>query len=111
MSVYARRKRMTDTCTFWKLTSTSVYGASWASPVTVSCNFRNNSAIARDDAGAEFSPNSIYRFYGDPAISKGDRIVRGTSTSADPTDDAQTVRKIETKTALRGLAAYDVFTG
>jgi len=111
MSVYARRRRMTDVCTYWALTSQTQYGATWGSPVTVACNYRNGDSVARNDEGADFSPSAIFRFSGDPGIKKGDRIVRGTYTGAEPTSDAETVRKVETKTAMRGLAAYDVFTG
>lgn len=111
MSVYARKRRMTDRCTYWTLTSESEYGSVWSTPKTLACNFRQDSSIRRDDQGAEFSPSTTFRFFGDPSIKKGDRIVRGVALATEPTSGAETVRKVETKTAMRGSAAYDIFTG
>jgi hypothetical protein len=102
---------MTDTCTFWAITSESAYGVEWSTPTTVTCNYRSGDNISRNDEGADFTPSAIYRFYGDPGITKGDRIVRGTVADSTPTSAAETVRKIETKTAMRGQSSYDIFTG
>lgn len=111
MSVFARSRRMTDTCTFWSLTSESEYGAVWASPVTVKCNYRQDSEIKRDSQGAQFQPKAVFRFFGNPNIKEGDRIAQGTSMLSDPISGSETVRLVETKTKMRGSAAYNVFTG
>lgn len=111
MSVYARRLRMTDTATFWSLSGDSYYGGGWSVPTTIACNYREGGTMTRDNEGNEFSPSSTYRFFGNPNIKVGDKIIQGTSASADPTDNSETVRKIVTKTVLRGQAAYDVMTG
>ena len=111
MSVFARSRRMTDTCTLWSLTSEGEYGAVWASPVTIKCNYREDSEIRRDNQGAQFQPSAVFRFFGNPNIKKGDRIAHGTIMVSEPTSAAETVRLVETKTKLRGSAAYNVYTG
>ncbi len=111
MSIYARKNRMTDRATFWTLAGDSYYGGAWSTPVSIDCNYRTGGNLSRDTEGNEFSPSSTFRFFGDPSIKVGDKITQGESVNATPTDSAETVRRVITKTPMRGLAAYDVLTG
>lgn len=111
MSIYARKKRMTDRATFWTLSGDSYYGGAWATPASLDCNYRTGGNLTRDEEGNDFQPASTFRFYGDPGITVGDKIIQGDSVAAEPTGTAETVRRVITKTAMRGLAAYDVLTG
>lgn len=111
MSIYARKNRMTDRSTFWALAGDSYYGGGWSTPTSLSCNYKTGGTLARDTEGNEFTPRSTYRFYGDPSIKIGDKIIQGDSVSVTPDDNSETVRQVITKTPMRGLAAYDVLTG
>lgn len=112
MSQYARRRRMTDKCTVWSISSQTKYGTTWSTPRVISCNFYNDTQVRRDNQGSEFIPSAAFRFFNDPRISKGDRIVRGDfSSQSSPTSEAQTVRQVITKTQLRGGQAFSVYTG
>lgn len=111
MSTYARKRRVTDRATFWSLSGDSYYGGAWSTPLSIDCNYSTSGNLARDTEGNEFTPRSTFRFFGDPMVKVGDKIIQGESVSATPDDSAETIRQIITKTPMRGLAAYDVLTG
>jgi hypothetical protein len=111
MSIYARKRRMNDTATFWTLAGGGYYGGAWSTPATLACNYMAGGDLARDEEGNQFQPSSTFRFFGNPGIKVGDKIIQGTSAAAQPTTAAETVRKVITKTPMRGTAAYDILTG
>lgn len=115
MSQYARPLRMTDICTYWKeylADKNDPYSLTWTSGVVLSCNWMNDSKMQRDDSGAEFMPQEQFRLTGIVNIEKGDRIIRGDYGGlSEPVDAAQTVRKVKSKTKLRGQPSTTIYTG
>lgn len=125
MSQYARKRRLTDTCTYWVQQGDGPYGVVWSTPRKLPVNWMNDSKVQRDDTGSEFQPSAAFRLQGDTyqdgvltrggveyPLPKGARIIRGDySTSSTPPSNAQTVRKVVGKTKFRGGASVTVYTG
>lgn len=106
---------MTDVCTYWSeylADESDPYSLTWTSGVVLSCNWMNDSKMQRDDAGAEFMPSEQYRLSGIVNIGKGDRIIRGDyGGTSEPVNSAQVVRKVKSKTKLRGQPSTTIYTG
>lgn len=85
----------------------------WSVPIAYKCNYRTGGSVSRDQAGAEFNPQSTYRMQTSSTIpiSIGDRVTLGESASPAPESSAETVRQIQTKTTLVGLQDFNVLTG
>jgi hypothetical protein len=90
--------------------SGDVYSKSWAVPVSFRCAYKSGGDIQRDNEGGQFQPASTY-YLKLCDIKVGDKVALGISSVANPTDSAETVKKIVTKTTLVGSADMTIYTG
>lgn len=123
---------MTDRCTYWteaQPSNDNPYGGGYDNPKTLPCNHMNDSDMQVDSEGAEFKPSAAFRLNADTitqiddgnvsfmvagvsyTIRKGDRIALGEYTDSSPVTSAKTVRKVVSKTKLRGQSGVTVYCG
>jgi hypothetical protein len=109
----AASKVMTAQATVWDITGTDQYGgATYSSPYLIKCNYIEGGKLNRDDRGEEFMPMATFRSF-NATPKKGSVIAIGDHTSSNPTAaNAQTIRKVVTKTPFRNWAQrYTFLTG
>ncbi len=77
----------TNTATVWRRIETDSWagGAAWGEPFQIACTWTAGSKVVVDNGGKEFVSTCEY-FHEDKRVDHGDRIVRGVSTEAVPTD-------------------------
>ena len=85
------------------------YAAGFANPRVIDTHYTQGGDLQRDDAGAEFTPGTVYVTKSDVVV-KGDRIAVGEHTETTPTSGAETVRKVQTGTPIRGTRDYKIYT-
>lgn len=77
----------------------------------VSCSYKIGGEVKTDSAGQEFTPKTVIYLTGNIAKINQYAAIGDFGTSVNPVGDAEKVRRIETKTPLRGSQVYTVYTG
>ena len=111
-----RSRFLKDVVTVWRQNQTDditsdPYATSWTLINTFPCNYIEGGKVQRNDQGSEFQPKQTIRLK-DVDVKLGDKVIIGTSTAAEPPDEAEVIKAQKgVGTPLIGSRDLTVYTG
>lgn len=109
-----RKRRLKDVVTVWRESAqddANPYSSqSWVRVGDYPCNYMEGGQIQRDNEGSDFQPAKTIRIESQD-IRFSDRVAIGEFCEGSPVSGAETVKKVATKTAFRGVADMTFYTG